>query len=303
MNKKLLSLLIALVSLTLTSLNAQTYEWTKTFGGSLNDNSHSVSSDLSGNVYVAGTFKDTVDFDPGTGTDIHSSHGKHDVFVQKLDANGNFQWAKTFGSTESDYCHGITTDAANNVYITGIYQLSVDFDPSSGIDTITSNGQSDVFLHILDENGNYQGAKTFGGLSYDSGVVLAIDNSNNIFLSGVFSSNTVDFDPGNGVDTLSTNGSYDVFLMKLSSGISSLEDEKIANNLVTVFPNPAQLQLNLKADDLQIKQVSISDMSGKTLKTVNYTDQPIQINDLANGIYFLKIETNKGISHKRFVKQ
>ena len=278
------------------------YLWTKTFGGTGYDYAQSITTDAANNIYITGSFSGLADFDPSSGVDTLSSNGDDDVFVQKLGANGNYQWTKTFGGTGLDYAYSIATDGANHVYTTGVFRDTVDFDPSSGVDTLSSNGFYDAFVQKMDANGNYQWTKTFGGTSSDRGQGLAIDNLDNVFVTGYYNS-VVDFDPSSGVDTMTSNGSTDVFVMKLSSGISSLEDEKIANNLVTVFPNPAHLQLNLKADDLQIKQVSISDMSGKTLKTVNYTDQPIQINDLANGIYLLKIETNKGTSHKRFVKQ
>ncbi|MCB0771599.1 MAG: SBBP repeat-containing protein, partial [Flavobacteriales bacterium] len=74
-------------------LNAQSFEWTKSFGGSLADYGLSIALDASGNVYTTGYFQGTVDFDPGAGTTNLTSEGSLDVYVQKLNATGNFVWA------------------------------------------------------------------------------------------------------------------------------------------------------------------------------------------------------------------
>ncbi|MDV7394596.1 SBBP repeat-containing protein, partial [Arthrospira platensis SPKY1] len=70
------------------SLNAQTLEWARSFGGNVDDEGQSVSVDAAGNVYTTGYFEGTVDFDPGAGTANLTSAGGSDIFVQKLDASG-----------------------------------------------------------------------------------------------------------------------------------------------------------------------------------------------------------------------
>lgn len=73
-----------------------------------------------------------VDFDPVSGTDNYTANGGADGFVLKLDANGNYQWAAGYGSNRYDYGKGISTDASGNVFTTGYYYGSVDFDPATG---------------------------------------------------------------------------------------------------------------------------------------------------------------------------
>ncbi|MCH2420088.1 MAG: hypothetical protein MK181_09770, partial [Acidimicrobiales bacterium] len=68
--------------------------------------------DSSGNVYTAGSFSGTVDFDPGAGTANLSSNGSEDVFVSKLDSSGNYVWAKNFGVPGPDYGGSAAEDAA-----------------------------------------------------------------------------------------------------------------------------------------------------------------------------------------------
>jgi hypothetical protein len=74
---------------------------------------------LQGNVYTTGAFDGTVDFDPGTGVKNLSAMGESDIFIQKLDAQGNFIWAKSFGGNDFDQSYSIAIDAESNVYSIG----------------------------------------------------------------------------------------------------------------------------------------------------------------------------------------
>ena len=100
---------------TATTLQAQTFDWVKSFGSSANDYGYSIAVDASGNIYTTGYFQGIVDFDPGAGTADLISAGLGDVFVQKLDASGNFLWAKSFGGSLVDIGYSIAVDASGNV--------------------------------------------------------------------------------------------------------------------------------------------------------------------------------------------
>ena len=71
------------------------YEWAKSMGlgGTLEDVGYAITTDASGNVYTTGLFTGIVDFDPGTGIAYLTSAGI-DIFISKLDAAGNYVWAK-----------------------------------------------------------------------------------------------------------------------------------------------------------------------------------------------------------------
>jgi hypothetical protein len=64
--------------------------WAATWGGVDSDNAYSVAVDAPGNAYVAGCFCDTVDFDPGSGADNHTSNAYQDVFLTKFLPDGNW---------------------------------------------------------------------------------------------------------------------------------------------------------------------------------------------------------------------
>jgi len=186
---------------------------------------NSVVLDGLGNICITGTFNGTVDFDPGPGTLMLNTAGGNDIYITKLDANGNLIWVKQIGGTENDNTNAIATDASGNIYAVGNFTGAVDFDPGSGVFNLSSNpsyGQ-DAFILKLDPSGNFVWAKDFaGGHGSAENKSLIIDNAGNIFITGHFKS-LVDFDPGPGVFNMNTVTSIspvsnDIFIVKLDGG-------------------------------------------------------------------------------------
>ena len=162
----------------------------------------SVAADNSGGVYVAGQFRGSIDFDPGPGQDILTSNGSGNAVLIKLDSVGNFQWAKSWGclGNKGASAHAVSTDNSGNVYATGFFEKSVDFDPGDSEDIRTALGTNDAFLSKFDPAGNYIGAETWGGAGADTeGDALAVSGSD-VYVAGIFGG-TVDMDPGPGEDT------------------------------------------------------------------------------------------------------
>jgi hypothetical protein len=190
------------------------FVWAKQFGGTGQSEGQSVAVDSAGNVYTTGYFDGTVDFDPGAGTTALTSAGDMDVFVSKLDASGNYVWAKSFGGSGADYAFSLAMNSAGNVYTTGYFDGTVDFDPGAGTTALTSAGSIDVFVAKLDASGNYVWAKSFGGSGSDYALSLAVSSAGNVYTTGGFS-DTVDFDPGAGTTNLTSAGVTDVFVLKL----------------------------------------------------------------------------------------
>ena len=190
--------------------------WARTWGWTSVDRGYSVAADASGDLYVAGVFQDTVDFDPGSGIDSHTSNGEFDSFLSKFDSCGNFLWARTWGGTNSDRGYLVAIDASGNVYVIGDFTDTVDFDPGSGVDSHASNGNLDAFLSKFDSGGNFLWARTWGGTGEDGGYSVAADASGNACVTGNFDG-TVDFDPGPGLDNRTSNGYFDAFLSKFDS--------------------------------------------------------------------------------------
>ncbi len=190
-------------------------DWAVQLGGDFDLHGNGIAVDGSGNVYTIGDFSRTVDFDPGPGTANLIGSGGADVFVSKLDAAGNYVWARHFGSTNDDEGLGIAVDGSGTVHTTGTFSGTVDFDPGGGAD-LTSNGGTDVFVSKLDAAGNHVWARHFGSAYADRGVGIAVDGSGNVYTTGSFRG-TVDFDPGAGTANLPSNGGADVFVSMLDS--------------------------------------------------------------------------------------
>ena len=192
------------------------FVWAKDLGGSSNENGHSVTVDASGNVYTTGYFQGTADFDPGAGTYNLTSAGGDDIFVSKLDASGNFVWAKNMGGAFYDDAWSVAVDASGNVYTTGYFRDIADFDPGPGTYNLTSAGQKDIFVSKLDASGNFVWAKNMGGVSSDVGYSIAVDASGNVYTTGGFWG-TADFDPGAATYNLTSSVQDDIFVSKLDA--------------------------------------------------------------------------------------
>ncbi len=147
--KKTIPITLYFILLSLTA-NTQSFKWVKTFGGADLDAGISIAVDASGNIYTAGLFSETVDFDPGPGTEYLTSNGVVDVFVQKLDSSGNFLWAESLGSGQFDMGNSLCVDASGNLYVIGEFMNTVDFDPGAGTTNLSSNGWSDIFIQKID---------------------------------------------------------------------------------------------------------------------------------------------------------
>jgi quercetin dioxygenase-like cupin family protein len=190
--------------------------WAKTWGGPSDDWGAGVVVDGPGNAYVTGKFQGTnVDFDPGSGTDSHTSNGGYDVFLTKFNSSGVFTWARTWGGTTDDRGLGVALDGSGTAYVTGGFAgTNVDFDPGSGTDYHSSSNYAlDAFLSKFDSSGSFLLARTWGGIGDDIGGGDAVDGSGNVYVSGQFQY-TVDFDPGTGTDNHTVVGTIDFFLSK-----------------------------------------------------------------------------------------
>jgi len=210
---------LAILPLVLFGLNtfAQNFNWAKNFGGKLKEISYGITTDASGNVYTTGNFEGTSDFDPGPGTFNLTSKGDFDIYISKLDSKGNFVWAKSMGGKNEDQGSSIFVDSKRNVYLTGFFRDTADFDPGSGNFNLISAGSLDIFISKLDSSGNLLWAKRIGGAGIDEGLSIVVNSSGQVYTTGRFK-NTVDFDPGTPItNMISAGSSYDIFVSKLDA--------------------------------------------------------------------------------------
>ncbi|HEX6428577.1 MAG TPA: SBBP repeat-containing protein, partial [Niastella sp.] len=131
-----------------------TYGWAGQLGRydaiiSSSASARKVALDGSGNVYVAGSFNGSLDFDAGPGDATLTSAGSNDIFIAKYDGNGSYIWAKRIGGTGSDAGIAIAVDANGNAYVTGVFAGTVDFDAGTGTSNLSIAGSA-TFLTKYD---------------------------------------------------------------------------------------------------------------------------------------------------------
>lgn len=182
-------------------------------GSKFHDEGWAVAVDSSGNVYTAGYFADTTDFDPGPGKFMMTSAGGDDIFITKFDFAGKFIWAKRIGGSQHDFCSAIACDRFGNIYLTGDYIGTVDFNPGAGTSFLTSNFDQG-FLLKLNSAGDFVWVKRFGqNGSFSTPNCLAVDSIGNVYTSGLYTK-TCDFDPGSATFNLQSKGGVDIFITK-----------------------------------------------------------------------------------------
>lgn len=190
--------------------------WAKQMGGTGGNNEgKSIAVDVNGNVYTAGTFTGTADFDPGPETYNLTTTGVA-IFVSKIDANGSFIWAKQFCTNSATDVNSIAVDSNGNVYTSGNFFQTEDFDPGTGIYNMTPNGSQNVFISKLDPSGNFLWAKQIGGPNTNLGRSMTVDDYGNVYTTGFFVG-TTDFDPGSGIYNMTAGNNVDMFISKLDA--------------------------------------------------------------------------------------
>ena len=181
-------------------------QWVYAAGGTGRDRGRKIALDSSGNIYVAGYYENTVDFGGGNIT----SNGSWDAYLLKLNSSGTFQWVKSYGASNNDLGRDVAIDSNDNIYLTGNFRGTVDF----GGGDVSSNPSANAYIFLVKFNssGVFQWVYTAGGTGVDDVRSLALDSSDNPYITGSFQS-TVNFGGGN-TTAANTN---DLFILKLNS--------------------------------------------------------------------------------------
>jgi hypothetical protein len=187
-------------------------QWTKQIGGKDQDISYDVATDQAKNVYVAGTFRDTLYF--GDVSVLHTNREKQASFILKINTDGDLIWAKKFESDVSVGIKTLTFDATNDLVISGSYEGNAVF--GQGI-TAKALGGNDIFIaKMASQDGIINYLKSIGGTDQEYANQHTTDQQGNIYLTGDFRQ-SIDLDPGIGASNFSSAGLTDIFLLKLTS--------------------------------------------------------------------------------------
>ncbi|HKQ97071.1 MAG TPA: SBBP repeat-containing protein [Candidatus Polarisedimenticolia bacterium] len=215
-----------LVGMTLLPANAAAEDllWVRSIGSAAADEITGVACDRDDNVYTAGRFSGTVDFDPEAGVTNLTAIGPSDAYVTRLDRDGRLVWAVQFGgttSTGSAPMGSVASDGAGFLYVTGGFNGTVDFDPSAGVFEMTALGANgDMYVVKLTTAGQFVWARQIGCPSGgDAGPNAIAANGTRVAFTGNMSG-TCDFDPGPGVAevTVSAGTLENFFVAALDAG-------------------------------------------------------------------------------------
>ncbi len=188
--------------------------WAKQMGGTSLDQGWAIAIDGNDNVYITGYFIGDGDFNiGGKGGELESINWGIDAFVAKYDSDGNFLWANSMGSKYGDMGQAIAVDNKGNVYVTGVYNDTINFNENGSGGIVLPYGKADIFLVKYDSTGNYVWAKGMGGTGNDYGNGIAVDG-NSVYVTGYIDAGTSNFDGNNIKGQLNSMGGTDIFLAR-----------------------------------------------------------------------------------------
>lgn len=193
-------------------------QWTKLIsGGSTNCSAHgrAIAIDPVGNILLTGSYTWTVDLDPGPGAMTYTSNGSTNIYLAKYDPSGNFIWGISAGSTGTDIASGLAVDGTGDIYLTGRFTGTVDFDPGPGVVNRTATS-TDAVVAKYSSAGTLLWVNGFGGTGVDDAIAVSLDPAGNVVVTGAFFS-TMDIDPGAGVVNITAAGLDDAFLVSFNS--------------------------------------------------------------------------------------
>lgn len=193
--------------------------WAKSYIGDGICNVAAININSENEILTCGNFTHSIDFDPSLDNYELTAAGEFfDIFFSKLSPDGEFIFANKVGTIDitgtQDFAGGIALDSYKNIYITGYFYNTIDFDPSANEYLLTAEFYGDAFVSKYNNNGEFVWAKQITGAQPQKPMSIMIDNLNNLLIAGYFS--TTFESPSDSVD-LTSNGVEDVFLCQLSS--------------------------------------------------------------------------------------
>lgn len=176
--------------------------WVTQTIGPGNNSALGITIDNTGNIFVTGYFQETANF----GNLTLSSYGDYDIFVAKLDCDGNWVWVTQAGGTNLDSGYKVSTDGSGNLYIVGYFNQTASF----GNHTLSSYGEEDIFVAQLNTEGNWNWVSSAGGYSEDYGLGITTNNEGDSYITGQFG-DIATF----GTNSITSNGWLDIFVAQI----------------------------------------------------------------------------------------
>lgn len=275
------------------------------FDGPITNKGVDVATTAVGEIYLTGTYSDTLDLDPGPGTQLVYSSGTS-FFVIKLNQGGDFIWGRSFSDSGSGYHYSQALDVLQlkGVMISGLFTDTVDFDPGNGVNNLNAVGEADIFLLYLDQDGNFVWAGSYGNTSSFYNDLLwdiATDNTGSIYSTGWYVE-TVDFDCGAGTEERTSVLYDDIFVLKMHADLLSVNEYVLPD--FKLYPNPSNETVFISTEQSDKSSISIYNALGVKVLENHFQGTEIQldIQSLSPGSYVVKLTNEYGSQNKSFLK-
>jgi hypothetical protein len=187
------------------------FSWQTYFGGAGDEGNARLLVEPDGSLYVAGEFSQSANFNVRGDNGRLDSRGLNDIFVVRLAANRDFQWAFNLGSTQNDRLAGIAQDGFKSLYVLGAFGDTLDLEPGSGETLLVSSGAADIFLAKYTQQGQLLRGQNMVNTQEDRARDLAVDSSGNVIIGGEYSG-SIEFAPDFSLSTGQPDGAYSAFV-------------------------------------------------------------------------------------------
>lgn len=249
--------------------------WEKNFGGTKGEITNALELTSDNKILLAGR---TYSSD----NDLTTNYGNADLWVVKMDTSGNVDWSKNYGGSGFDEAHTIK-EAPDGDYIVAGSSQSTDVDASANY------GSYDYWAIKINTSGTLLWEQNFGGSQWDIAYSVIPTADDNYMLAG--RSESTDNDIGNNY------GDFDYWLVELDDTlINTSTNPRIAlqDDKVEVFPNPSDGNFTLRWEDMNVENISITDLSGKLLHSYFIARQQnslqVDLQNIEPGMYFIRLE-------------
>jgi hypothetical protein len=272
--------------------------WEKTIGGTEKEYSYSDSRCLE----VIGTDIYTICFSNSLKTGTKSEHKKgiEDIWITKLDNDGNIIWDKTIGGEYTDSPSSITKTSDNQLLITAGSNSIASFDKSED----RWGNSSDIWFFALNtDSAHIIYDKTIGGTDHDGSSDVILLNENNYIIIGRSQSNI------SGDKTQNSKGGSDIWLVEIFVDIeTAVSENSMPIQQLTLFPNPTynKVTLEVETNKQELLQLNVYDLNGKIVHQSPpvYTHSgknsvSVNLEHLVQGMYILEIELDNNVYHKK----
>ena len=191
--------------------------WVRQAGGTSSDSATTLAFDASGNIIVSGYFSAVATFGSDSSKQTLTSMGGSDSFVAKYQPDGTFVWVRQLGGNGTpENANGLGTDAAGNIFVSGLFVDNLVVGTGSSKTTLRTFGAADGYLAKFAANGNLVWVKQFGSTTAEVVNGLTVDKSGNVIVTGSAPVGAI-FGSGSNAQVLQGSLSSDLFLAKYSN--------------------------------------------------------------------------------------